>query len=328
MDGKQYAIPYLGMCLLLYYNKDHRRSAGLSPDPSPDWTWDEFNHDAIALTRDIDGDGRIDQFAITRLSWFYCLQWIWSAGGSDMDAGHTRYTFDTPEAKRGFQFHYDHMHKYKVCPQMSDLPNMSTEAVFLTGKVSMIYNGAWWLSQARLAKNFEWDVAHMPIGPVCRATRSTSEGIAITPQTPYKEEAWQWINSSSATKGSRSSLSTGEEFPPSAAWRGPSSPTPRPRSMRSVSSKPSMHMPATAPCTSALWRTEAVFNREWDRVYLGQIDIIRVCGRHAARSQQHASRRGSINAAARARFRTVPGRTTRTVLQTGDCATSIGLLLF
>ncbi len=273
MDGTQYAIPYLGMCLLLFYNKDHRRSAGLSPDPNPDWTWDEFNHDAVALTRDLDGDGRKDQFAITRLSWFYCLQWIWSAGGDDMDPQHTRYTFDTPEAKRGFQFHYDHMHKYKVCPQMSDLPNMSTEAVFLTGKVSMIYNGAWWLSEARKAKNFEWDVAHMPIGPVCRATRSTCEGIAITPQTPYKEEAWEWIKFILSEEGQRIVANHGRGVPAIRAiardlFVDPKTPQHEERFLDALDAyarNSSLHKRFMA--------TEVVFNREWDRVYLGQINV-------------------------------------------------------
>lgn len=273
VDGKQFALPYLGMCLLLYYNKDHRRAAGLSPDPKPDWTWDDFNHDAVALTRDLDGDGRVDQFGLVRLSWFYCLQWIWSAGGTDMDVRQTRYLFDTPEAKRGFQFHYDHLHKYKICPQMSDLPNMSTEAVFLTGKASMVYMGAWWLSEARKAKNFEWDIAHMPTGPVTRATRSTCEGIAITPETPYKEEAWEWIKFILSEEGQRIIARRGRGVPAirsvaRALFVDPKTPQHEERFLEALDAyarNSSLHRYFMA--------TEAVFNREWDRVYLGKINI-------------------------------------------------------
>jgi multiple sugar transport system substrate-binding protein len=273
VDGTQYALPILGMCLLLYYNKDHRRAAGLSPDPKPDWTWDAFLHDAVVLTRDLDGDGRLDQFAIPRLTWFYCLQWIWSAGGNDMDPQRTHYTFDTPEAKRGFQFHYDHLHKYKVCPQMSDLPNMSTEAVFLTGKVSMIYNGAWWLSEARRAKNFEWDIAHMPLGPVRRSTRATCEAIAITPTTPYKEEAWEWIKFILSEEGQRIVVRHGRGVPAKrsvarALFADPKTPQHEERFLEALDTYARNSM-----LHKNFMATETVFNREWDRVYLGKITI-------------------------------------------------------
>ena len=191
--GRQYGLPYIGHCLLIFYNRDHRRAAGLPPDPDPNWTWEQFDRDAVALTRDLDGDGHIDQFGFNRLGWFYCLQWIWSAGGDDMDPAMTHYLFDTPAARRGFQFHYDQMHRYKVCPMVSDLPNMTWDSMFLTGKVSMFFTGSWWLAHCREAKNIDWDIAPLPRGPVRRATRTTCEAITLSPASAHKREGWEWI---------------------------------------------------------------------------------------------------------------------------------------
>src|SRR5262249_32434584 len=98
INRRYYGLTLEANCLMIYYNSGHSLTAWRSTAPKPDWTWDDFNHDAIALTRDLDGDGRIDQFGFNRLSWYYCLEWVWSAGGTDMDPQMTHYTLDTPEA--------------------------------------------------------------------------------------------------------------------------------------------------------------------------------------------------------------------------------------
>src|SRR5207247_847677 len=66
-------------------------------------------------------------------------------------------------------------------------------SMFLTGKVAMFFTGSWWLAHCREARNIDWDIAPMPIGPVQRSTRTTTEGLAISATSPHKEEAWQWI---------------------------------------------------------------------------------------------------------------------------------------
>jgi multiple sugar transport system substrate-binding protein len=271
--GKPYALPYIGHCMLIFYNRDHRRAAGLPPDPVPDWTWDRFTRDAVALTRDLDGDGRTDQFGFNRLSWFYCLQWVWSAGGRDMDPDMTRYLFDTPEARAGFQFHYDHMHRYRVCPSVSDLPNMTWDAMFLTGKVSMFATGSWWLSHCRQAKNLEWDVAPMPRGPVTRATRTTAEGITLSAASRHKQEAWEWIRFVLSDEGQALFALHGRGIP--AVRRVALATFPRPETPQHEERfLEAMDRYARRSSIHERWsETAQVFDREWDRVMLGQQSV-------------------------------------------------------
>jgi multiple sugar transport system substrate-binding protein len=269
---KQYALPYIGNCLLVFYNRDHRRAAGLTPDPDPNWDWDGFNRDAVALTRDLDGDGRTDQFGLNRLTWFYCLQWVWDAGGTDMDPSMTRYVFDTPEAKRGFQFHYDHMHKWKVCPMTGDLPNMNAESMFLTGKVSMVIAGSWWLVQAARAKNFEWDVAAMPRGPVARTTRVTGEGIAISPQCKHRREAWEWVKFVAGQEGQAIFAKYGRGIPSFRDMARSRYPNPR-TPQHEERFLDAMEYARISSLHEHFIATEAVFNREWDRLTLGQLTV-------------------------------------------------------
>lgn len=58
MDGKLYAIPFNKSFPVLYYNKEMLDRYNLKPPT----TWDEFTTVARALTMDLDGDGKIDQW--------------------------------------------------------------------------------------------------------------------------------------------------------------------------------------------------------------------------------------------------------------------------
>jgi multiple sugar transport system substrate-binding protein len=272
-EGKPLGVPCVGNCLLIFYNRDARRAAGLSADPNPNWTWEEFNRDCVALTKDKDKDGRNDQFALFRLSWFYCVQWVWGAGGTEMDPGMTHYLFDTPEAKRGFQFHYDQLHKYKVSPTTGDFPNMTVEPLFLTGKIAMNITGPWWIVQARQAKTFDWDIAHMPIGPKKRATRVTAEALSISPQCKHKDEAWEWIQFVVSDEAQEIISKAGRGVPSvrSVAMRLIANPTTPQHEERFLEALDQYAQPSAL---HKRWMaTEAVFNREWDRVYTGKITV-------------------------------------------------------
>ena len=73
-------------------------SAPASPARPSDWTWDDFLHAARALTRDTDGDGRIDQYGLgTEVSIFRLAPFVWQNGGELVDdpRAPTRLTLDS-----------------------------------------------------------------------------------------------------------------------------------------------------------------------------------------------------------------------------------------
>jgi len=59
--GRLYGLPKFGSMRFFYWNKRLFETAGLDPE-SPPKTWDEFVAAAVALTKDVDGDGKIDQY--------------------------------------------------------------------------------------------------------------------------------------------------------------------------------------------------------------------------------------------------------------------------
>src|SRR5690606_17293125 len=62
IDGAIYGVPYIVEPFIVLYNKDLFEQEGIEVDPSEPMTWDELRAIAKRLTKDLDGDGRIDQY--------------------------------------------------------------------------------------------------------------------------------------------------------------------------------------------------------------------------------------------------------------------------
>jgi len=60
-NGKVHAMPGDYMTMVLFYNTEMFKAAGLDPGKPPK-TWDEFLEYAKKLTRDTNGDGKVDQW--------------------------------------------------------------------------------------------------------------------------------------------------------------------------------------------------------------------------------------------------------------------------
>lgn len=266
--GHVYAIPYLGHSLLIYYNQAHLRSAGL-PDPPADWTLDDFLRYARALTRDLDGDGRPDRFGFVRpYNLYHSLPWIWMMGGNELDPQMTHCGLNTPEGVRGIRFCRDLVHKDRVAPGMNDLPGMAPENMFLTGRVSMVIHGPWWIQNCRREPGLEWDVQHMPTGPYGKATRTTCEAIAISPSSPHKKEAWEWIRFAISEEGQRIIAASGRGMPAVRAiakkvWANPATPQHEERFVEAMRYARIQRIPVQ-------WGENNIpITREWDLMLLG-----------------------------------------------------------
>ena len=60
-QDRLYALPFIASPQIMRYPPDLFAAANLSPPPA-NWGWDDFLVTATALTRDLDGDGRTDQW--------------------------------------------------------------------------------------------------------------------------------------------------------------------------------------------------------------------------------------------------------------------------
>jgi multiple sugar transport system substrate-binding protein len=266
--GNSYAIPYLGHCLVVYYNKAHLRAAGL-PEPAKDWTWEDFLRYTKALTRDLDGDGKIDRFGFMRpFNFYHSLPWFWSAGGNELEPDLKHCRLSTAEGLTGIRWCYDLVHKHHVTPLMTELPGMPLENMFLTGRISMLIHGAWWLTNCRREPGLEWDVQLVPHGPNGPVTRATCEAIAMSASSKHKAEAWEWIRFVVGPEGQKIIAGSERGMPAMKAvcerlFPKPETPQHEERFLEMMKTARSQRIPLT------FVQNMTVINREWDLMLLG-----------------------------------------------------------
>ena len=114
--GKVYAVPYHTNVKGWFYNKDLWDKAGLKPFDKP-YTWDDLIIASQKLTRDVDGDGKIDQWAF---EWAVSLQefatMVLQDGGRVFNEDNTKVVFNSPQGVAVLQFWMDMIYKYKAAP--------------------------------------------------------------------------------------------------------------------------------------------------------------------------------------------------------------------
>ena len=161
VNGKIYSIPFQRSTMVLFYNKDAFKEAGLDPEKAPE-TWEELVEIAKKVTTDkrkgvgIALNSGSAQWAFTG----FALQNS-SDGKNLMSEDGKKVFFNTPENIEALQFWIDLQKKDKVMAegiiQWTDLP-----AQFLAGEVAMIYHTTGNLSNIAKNAKFNYGVAFLP----------------------------------------------------------------------------------------------------------------------------------------------------------------------
>lgn len=174
---------------ILVYNKNLFDEAEISY-PTETWTYSDLLKAAKKLTRDINGDGKTDQWGVvmeaeTRPN-------LGAFGGALLNKENTRCLLDTPESIRALQFLVDLMRKHKVHPVVVErtVGGVFPANSFMMGKVGMYYSSSWMINDYRKQiKDFKWDVALFPKEKE-REHWVSSQGFAIYKGTRYPEESF------------------------------------------------------------------------------------------------------------------------------------------
>ena len=215
IDGRQYAIPWDGGQIMIYYNRGLFKRLGV-PEPDPNWTLDDFVETCKRLTGDDDGDGRVDHFGFDlSASWMYSfIPFLWDFGGDIIDPEMRKCTVNTPEGIATLQFLRDLRYRWHVSPQPGEMgAGTGGSGMFMTGYLGMQITGPWNLPFMRKT-DLDWDVAHMPIGPGGRFTRGTWDALALYSGSKHKDAAWKFIMFATGPQGQRRVARSGRAMPP------------------------------------------------------------------------------------------------------------------
>lgn len=190
--GVLYELPTDIDVYAMYYNKD---MFDKYHQPYPDWSWDWSKLVEVSkkLSKDTNGDGRLDQWGCAQDDWWQ--SYVYQSGGSVLSQDLKTCTLDQPAAYNGLQFMGDLVSKYHVAPNANDVANLNTVRLFTTGRIGMLICGSWAadLIFKDEVKDFTYDVGPIPSGPAGRATFVGGAGYSVLRWSPHKDEAWELV---------------------------------------------------------------------------------------------------------------------------------------
>lgn len=193
-QGSIYGLPKDVGPFALGYNKTMFEKAGVAlPDKDKPYTWDEFIKVNQQLTKDTDGDGKIDQYG-TGFNVNWSLQaFVWGNGGDWLDASRTKVTIDEPKFAEALQFFADQQNKYKITPSVAEAQTLDTYQRWMKGQMAFFPVGPWDLSTYEKLP-FDYDLIPWPAGSTGKtATFTGSLGIGVSAKTDYPQEAAELV---------------------------------------------------------------------------------------------------------------------------------------
>src|SRR3989442_877767 len=130
---------------MVVYNRDLLDRAAIAY-PTDDWTWDDFLRTAQRLTRDRDGDGRIDQWgAAFDRGPSFGLPWIWAGGGDVLcpDGRRASGCLDAPATVAAIRWYAGWVKRWGVAPRPHDASTAGVEIarLFAAGRVAFMTVG-------------------------------------------------------------------------------------------------------------------------------------------------------------------------------------------
>jgi ABC-type glycerol-3-phosphate transport system substrate-binding protein len=195
VDGKIYGLPVRGQVswVLLFWNRDLLRRAGV-PEPTPNWTLDEF----VTNARRLVGQGQVPDFypvAHTAFGSFErAVATVRRFGGeffSPADGPGTKCTLDSAQCAQAFRWFHDHVKSGLFAPPAYG------PAEFGQGKTAFIL-GMLAGQRGTVATNakgaFEWTFDSVPKGPTGRRGGFLSVDMQqIWAQTKSKDGSWELL---------------------------------------------------------------------------------------------------------------------------------------
>ncbi|MCC7448939.1 MAG: ABC transporter substrate-binding protein [Anaerolineae bacterium] len=207
-DGKFYAAPMNYATLMMYYNKDLFKAAGLDPEKPPtDWTsW----IDAIKkLTKTEAGQ---EQYGLAIGEHDTIPNWpifLWANGG-DVVGKDGKSALADPKTIEALKTWTDLVIKNKISP--IGLGGAEADKLFQTGKAAMEITGPWMVNGFTEAK-LNFGVAPVPAGPAGKVTVADTVLMMVNKSTKSKDAALEFVQYWNS-KDSQAYFAAQTGFPP------------------------------------------------------------------------------------------------------------------
>jgi sn-glycerol 3-phosphate transport system substrate-binding protein len=188
--GKTWGIPFQRSTIVLYYNKEAFKEAGLDPNRPPG-TWQEMTEYAQKLTKR-DASGNVTQWGVQIPSSgfpYWLFQGLAIENGVNlMNAAGTQVYYDKPEVIGALQYWVDLVDKYKVHP-----PGIvewgTTPKDFFERKVAMMWTTTGNLTNVKNNAKFDFGVSMLPASKQRGSPTGGGNFYLFRKSTPAQREA-------------------------------------------------------------------------------------------------------------------------------------------
>ncbi|MEH7414462.1 sugar ABC transporter substrate-binding protein [Neobacillus drentensis] len=185
--GAIYGLPKDISGFALGYNKTMFEKAGIPlPDKDKPYTWQEFIDVAKQLTKDTNGDGKVDQFGTGFNVQWSLAPFVWDNGADWIDKTHTKVTIDDPKFIEALQWFADQQNKYKITPSISEAQSLDTYQRWMKGQLAFFPVGPWDMATYATLP-FDYDLIPWPAGSTGKTAGwigSLGIGVGATTKNP------------------------------------------------------------------------------------------------------------------------------------------------
>ena len=222
--GKTWGIPFQRSTIVLYWNKEMFKEAGLDPNRAPA-NWKEMADYAQKLTKR-DASGKVTQWGVQIPSEGFPY-WLFQAlaienGVNLMNAAGTETYYDKPEVIEALQYWVDLVRKQKVHPE-GIVAWGTTPKDFFEKKMAMMWTTTGNLTNVRSNAKFEFGVAMLPASKQRGSPTGGGNFYLFKKSTPAQQQAAfkfiRWITT--PERAAQWGIATGYVAVRADAWETP-----------------------------------------------------------------------------------------------------------
>jgi multiple sugar transport system substrate-binding protein len=184
-ENRIYGLPRDVSGTVMYYNESALQKQGMSVPE----TWSEFARACRKLTQDNNQDGILDQYG-SSIGIPQYMMYLWCYGGDLLDNVHAprKSVFNSSEALQTLSY-FEKLYKMKgITPPQFNSEN-SADSAFMSGATVFYFNGKWMTPSLKKIRNFNWDVARPPKGPMGHFTSHGGTCFAVSSTSKFPKEA-------------------------------------------------------------------------------------------------------------------------------------------
>lgn len=185
LKGKQYGVPVSFSTVVLFYNKDLFKAAGVDL-PDSTWDWSDEAAASAALKAKLPADTYAD-FQPTQFWEFYKV--LGQAGGQFLSADKKKALFNKQPGINALNWLVGKS-AAGYTPTKAQMGTLDDGAMFKAGKLAMWHSGIW-MFDANKDVPFGWDIAVEP-GGVTPGNHFFSNAIVASAKSKNPDAAWKW----------------------------------------------------------------------------------------------------------------------------------------